>query len=349
MTTPLETALIEQADHCEALDSPFMGRMLRILAKIWPNHTALAAKVAAWPGDIGPMADGLPLRIAGGLHALTLTHQDIGLGDAYPPNAVSDQALSDALIRAIETHDAFLCAWIDTAPQTNEVRRAAPLIATAHLLADRFGLPLCISELGASGGLNLMFDAFALQIENHTYGPEDAQVTLSPEWRGALPPHANIEIAERRGVDLNPLDPSCNADALRLMAYLWPDQRERLNRTQAAIDLHDATLDQGDAIAWLDTHLTDTPDRLHLIYHTIAWQYFPTEAQAKGTALIQAQGARATTRSPLAWLSMESDGQAPGAALTLRVWPGDLHVNLGRVDFHGRWVDWQAPAKLPLR
>lgn len=24
-------------------------------------------------------------------------------------------------------------------------------------------------------------------------------------------------------------------------------------------------------------------------------------------------------------------------------WPGDRHIPLGRIDFHGRWVDWTAP------
>jgi len=29
--------------------------------------------------------------------------------------------------------------------------------------------------------------------------------------------------------------------------------------------------------------------------------------------------------------------------LTLRLWPDDLHIPLGRADFHGRWVIWDAP------
>ncbi|MFT6537468.1 MAG: hypothetical protein ACJAQU_002380 [Loktanella salsilacus] len=41
---------------------------------------------------------------------------------------------------------------------------------------------------------------------------------------------------------------------------------------------------------------------------------------------------------------MEADGtDAPGAALTLRLWPGNVTVQLARIDFHGRWIDWIAP------
>jgi hypothetical protein len=42
---------------------------------------------------------------------------------------------------------------------------------------------------------------------------------------------------------------------------------------------------------------------------------------------------------------MEADGSTePGAALTLTLWPGEKVIPLGRADFHGRWVDWTAPA-----
>jgi hypothetical protein len=37
---------------------------------------------------------------------------------------------------------------------------------------------------------------------------------------------------------------------------------------------------------------------------------------------------------------MANDGRPPGAALTLRLWPGDQRFALGRFDFHGRWLDW---------
>ncbi len=29
-----------------------------------------------------------------------------------------------------------------------------------------------------------------------------------------------------------------------------------------------------------------------------------------------------------------------GAAITLRIWPGNVTLQLGRADFHGRWVQW---------
>jgi hypothetical protein len=153
-------------------------------------------------------------------------------------------------------------------------------------------------------------------------------------------------VTERAGVDLNPLDPV--TDRLRLLSYIWPDQTERLARTEAALDAAARLrppVARGDAIDWLAHRLaTPRPGRLHLVCHTVAWQYFPAEAQARGRALLAEAGARATPEAPLAHLGMEADGQEPGAAVNLTLWPGGHSEPLGRADFHGRWLTWSAPA-----
>lgn len=319
-----------------------MGRLLRLLAANWPTDSALAQKCATFTGDIGPKGHSLPLRIASGLHALVLRDEDPALSAAYPPNEVADSALQQAILTALVRHDAFLTAWITSAPQTNEVRRSAVLTAAAHFLAARYHLPIALSELGASGGLNLMFDRFHLDVGTG-YGPQST-VTLAPDWHGPLPPQATPTIVQRRGVDLNPLNSRDPEHALRLQAYLWADQTERLTRTRAAIALQDAAVDQGDAIDWLQTRLTaPKAGQLHLVYSTVAWQYFPADKQALGETLMARAGAKATPQSPLAWLSYEADTHPDGAALTLRLWPGDETVVLGRADFHGRWIRWDAP------
>nr|WP_289847852.1 DUF2332 family protein [Lentibacter algarum] len=335
----------DQAQHCAALGSPFMELLLNTLADNWHDELPLAKRLAAWDGDIGPLGASLPLRLAGGLHALVINEQDAALAAQYPPHQAT--ALWPAAKAAMHNHAAFLDAWMDNAPQTNEVRRAATLIAAAQLLTARYNLPLRLSELGASGGLNLMFDKFALALPEEHFGPQDAAITLSPEWSGPMPPKATLRVTDRCGVDLNPLDPKQPEDALKLLAYLWPDQPERLERTRAAIEMHDATLTKADAIDWLKTRLARPQQgTLHLVYSTIAWQYFPAAAQSLGTALIEQAGAMATEQAPLAWFAMENDGAGDGAALTLRLWPGDHNISLGRADFHGRWIKL-ATAALP--
>lgn len=341
MPKALRDAFVFQAEACRQLDSPFMGQLCDLLAtRDWPEST-LRDLYFGWQGDIGPSAQSLPLRLAGGLHALVL--QGDALAEVYPPMTVSNDILWVAVADAIIRKNDFLFHWVQSAPQTNEVRRAAVLIAAGGLLAQRFGLPLQVSELGASGGLNLMWDQFAMDIDGTRYGAPVSDVVLTPEWDGPLPPSARAEVIVRRGVDLNPLAPSDPNDRLRLRAYLWPDQPERLQRTDAAIALNTAHIAQGDAIEWLTENLTQPKGSAHLIYHTIAWQYFPDDVQAHGKALIEQAGAKATQQTPLAWFGMEPDGTSPGAAMTLRIWPGDITIDLGRVDFHGRWVKWKEP------
>lgn len=337
-------AFRDQSGTCARMGSPLMGRVLGILADNWDATTVLGQKMAEYQGDIGPAGHSLPLRIGGGLHALVRQGRDDALVAAYPPHDVDDATLQDAVLNALKTHEDFFVAWTQYPPQTNEVRRSAALIAMAHTALSHFDRPLVLSELGASGGLNLMWDRFALQTDAGRLGPDDAALTLTPDWTGPLPPTGYPQVVDRSGVDLNPLNPRDPDDHLRLTAYLWADQPHRLELTNAAASVMDATVEKGDAINWLETRLDATPEgHMHIIQHTVAWQYFPAEAQVRGTALIEAAGARATPDTPLAWMQMETDGDttgAVGAALTLRLWPGDITLHLGRADFHGRWVHW---------
>ncbi|PUB12063.1 DUF2332 domain-containing protein [Yoonia sediminilitoris] len=328
-----------QSESCASLGSLFMGQLMRLCAtKDWPDG-AIKTRIFNWQGDLGPRAQSVPLRLAGALHALRLNGHD-SLTRVYPPHVTDDNSLWSVVCDALRQEATFIGTWIDSAPQTNEVRRSAPLIALGHWLAGRYDMPLRTSELGASGGLNLHWDRYALEIGDHSFGAGDPAMTLRPEWRGPLPPQTAPNVVARAGVDLNPLDPSDPADALRLQAYLWPDQPERLALTRAAIAAAMTQIDQGDAIDWLAGRLTHTPNTVHLIYSTIAWQYFPVEKQKIGAGMIDAAGAKATMAHPMAWFSMENDGGTNGAALTVRLWPGNHTVKLGRADFHGRWVDW---------
>lgn len=343
----LRDAFHAQATSCGNLGSSFMERLFRTLADIWPDTGPLAARCRQFDGAIGPSGSSLPLRIAGGLHALVLRQVDPDLTDLYPPAQPEEAGFRVGLLAALDRHAVFLTDWIDSPPQTNELRRSAALIAGAHVAARQFDLPIRLSELGASGGLNLIWDRYALCINGTRFGPKDAVVTLSPDWTGPMPPKANPVIAERRGVDLMPLDPRDPDDLLRLQAFLWPDQPFRLDMTRAAAQVASGHVDQGDAIDWLETRLNSAPDdHLHLIQNTVAWQYFPADAQSRGAALIQQAGRAATPSRPLGWLQLETDGDENGlggAAITLRLWPGDLHMVLGRGDFHGRWLRWQGP------
>lgn len=338
----LRAAFEVQADNNARLGSPFTARILRLLAQNLSPGTPLTDRLFSWEGNTGAFGQSLPLRLLAGLHALVLTSDCAALAAVYPPNDPPDDGqLWTAIDVALRDHATTLDHWLDSPPQTNEVRRAAVLIATGHWLTAQYGLPLRVLELGASGGLNLMWDRFALRAGETRLGPQEAALELRPDWQGDAPISAPPTVQERRGVDLMPIDARSPEGALRLTSYLWADQPERLARTRSAIACFDAVVDQGDAADWLETQLEQVePDHLTLVYHTIAWQYFPAETQDRCRAAICA----AARRGPVAHLAMEADGQSgEGAALSLTLWPEGRDISPGRADFHGRWVRWRAP------
>lgn len=338
----VRAAFRQQSRACAAMGSALTARLLAGLAEGLEPGDPVADRILGWTGNPGPEGDSVPLRLAGALHALVLTGADEALAAAY---ATPGQDPLPAALDAIGRHAGTILRWLDSPPQTNEVARSAVLIAAGHALTHRFGLPLVLSELGASAGLNLIWDRYALQAGPLRLGPSAPVLVLTPDWRGDLPPVALPRVAGRAGVDLRPLDPA--ADRIRLLSYIWADQQDRLDRTRRAAEAAAETgtrVAAGDAVEWLGARLAVRhPGHIHLIFHTVAWQYFPPAAQARGDALLARAGAEARPEAPLARLAMEADGTPGGARLTLDLWPGAGRINLGRADFHGRWIDWRNP------
>jgi hypothetical protein len=337
----IRDAFRQQARACAGLGSPFMDRLMSLCADRLAPGSAVADRVLGWPKDFGPLGDVVPLRLAGALHGLVRDGTDPDLARAYPPHEVPDDILWSAVEGAFARHDVRILRWLDSAPQTNEVRRSGALLAAASWLAGHFPLPFVLSELGASAGLNLGFDRYTLDAGGTLIGAEHSPVRLAPDWQGAPHVARPIRVEDRAGVDLNPLDPADRTARLRLLAYLWPDQPDRLRLTAAAIGLADTVPERGDAADWLERRLAGRwPGRVHMVYHTIAWQYFPPETQARCRAALAKAGLHATADAPLAHVGMEADGTKGSAALTVTLWPGGETWQLGRVDFHGRWIAW---------
>ena len=316
-----------------------------MLATVLDKSTAIGRVCLDWPGDTGPSADSVPLRLCGGLHALVLSGRDGELARHYPPH-IGNPPEAPLVTRVLNQHEGFLLKWMKSPPQTNEVARAAVLWPGLMAVSALVRKPLHLLEVGASAGLNLNLDRFGYRLGPLIEGDENSAVQLAPQWQGKEPLQHPVTIAEKEGCDINPLSAAVPDDALRLRSYCWADQALRAERLNAAIELacqFPVQVEKRDAVDWLSLKLQELRDDLcPVIYSTIAWQYLSEAARTEGERIILSAAARG---KPLAWLRFEADGRSPGAGVRLKFWPGDHgdHVDclLGRADFHGRWVDWR--------
>jgi hypothetical protein len=337
----IRAAFERQAEWARKLDSPFMERLCRLLGERLDGGTEAGRRVLGWPGEADPFSDALPLRLTGGLHALVRRGEAPDLAACYPPNPLPDEerlwaALSPVLARP------GLLAWLDSAPQTNEVGRSAVLMSGLLVVAGLFAKPMELLELGASAGLNLQLDRYGYDLGGVRAGDPGSALQLRPEWTGPPPPDAKVEVVRRRGVDLHPLDPRRDGD--RLLAYVWPDQARRLAQLEAALGIaakEPPEVEAGDAADWVEARLRESQPggTARVVLHSIAFQYFPEEAKRRVAEAMDDAGAAATPAEPLAWLRYEHDG-GERIELRLRTWPGGEERLLAHCHPHGSAVEW---------
>ena len=339
-------AFAQQAEGCVTLGSPFTGRLCDLFARRLRPGGAVANKLLAWPATEDPRLAALALRVAGALHALVLGGRSPQLAAVYPPrfDPSDDDLLWEAVSRALEEHAEFILERLDSPPQTNEIGRAAILFPAFLTIAAISGHPLALSEIGASAGLNLFWDEFGYTLGDTRWGRAHAPVTLAPKWTGRAPELAPIRISRRRGCDLRPIDPADPKQQLRLLSYIWADQHDRIARTRAALSIAAANpvhIERADAASWLESRLAEPlQHEVHVICHTIVWQYLDADTQRACETLIREAGDTATEDAPIVWLRFEPDAIGPGGAIRLTAWPFGIDRMLGRAGFHGQWIEW---------
>ena len=346
-------ALVRQAAGCRVSGSPLYGRLLDELTDDYRRHGIVHELLSERPER--PVHDAVPIRLLGAVHRLVLAGEAPALAAHYPSAGgaadLSDKgaaALTAAFFDTVAEHRATVVEGLGRTVQTNEVGRAAALVGGFSLVARRTGLPFRQLEVGASAGLLLRWDRYRYDTGASTLGPADSPVRFVDAWVGdapALMPEATV--AERRGCDIAPIDPT-NADGrLTLLSFVWPDQAHRLQRLASALDIaahHPVAVDAADAGDWLGAQLArPSTGRVTVVHHSIVLQYLPRPSFRAMKNALQQAGARATTDAPLAWLRMEPAGGH--ADLRLTMWPGGDEELLGTTGYHGPPVHWVEPAR----
>lgn len=263
------------------------------------------------------------------------------MAGVYPPNDLpTPDVLQAAVAEAVSTCDVQILDFLQFAPQTNEVARAAVLIAGLSVVAQETCLPLSVHEIAAFGRLNLNLDQFGYQLGDVALGDAKSAVQLAPKWTGGAPV-VMPKIVARSGCDLNPIDATDADQALRLQSYVWPDQADRLTRVKAAIEIaqaHPPKVHKADAAEWVGAlnRLPPPKDQYRVLMHSIAWQYMPADVQHRIYLSMAGAGARG---DQVAWVAFELNAKAQ-AELTVRIWPGGEKRVVARANPHVQWVEW---------
>ncbi|HET6653131.1 MAG TPA: DUF2332 domain-containing protein [Nocardioides sp.] len=360
-------AFSRQAQACAELGSPMYAELLERAAADLRAGGEVGRVLAGHEDDPGPSA--LALRLLGSVHRLVLTSDAVlsegqpaltgrrsdnsaaGELAAYYPSVGGTWSVEggwEAFLRLLSEQPEAVREWLDRPPQTNEVGRASALMGGLLHVGQVFRHPVRLFEIGSSGGLNLLADRFGYVDEwGTTYGDPASPVRLDVAWQGRpVPPWPELDIVERVGSDVMPVDVRTTQGRLVLTAYVWPDQTHRLERLRGALDLaqHTPVAVRREGAARFVDGIDLRPGLTTVLWHSVMWQYLDAAEQEAVTARIGALGAQATDEAPFAHLFLEpmrrtSDGPHE-FLVVLELWPTGGRRVLGSSTGHGLPTVW---------
>ena len=345
-TTPREVVaarLRRQASWCARLGSELYAFLLEKAA------ADVEAGGPCWDvlrgHETDPHGSAPALRFMGAAHRLVLSGAAPELARCYPSvgGEPSRAECWHAFRTNVERHRDLLRELVKRPVQTNEVGRCAALVGGFLLVARERNLPLRLLEIGASAGLNLRWDCYYYEAFGEKWGEDSSPVRLTDSFVAGRPPFdASVRVVERRGCDLNPLDPSAEEGELTLLSFVWADQTARLAALRGAIEVArrvPAAVDAAAAPRWLEARLRELQaGTATVVFHSIMWQYMSEAERGLVVELIERAGRAAHASSPLAWLRMEPG--ADQAEVRLTTWPGGEERLVATAGFHGRGVRW---------
>lgn len=299
------------------------------------------------------------LLILAALHHAALADPSLPHAAWFPaavPEArnASDGAPSALALAYLVEHEAIVTAFLaEHRLQTNEVGRCAVLLP-GFLEAASFGRPLRLLELGASAGLNLHFDRYRYRYQDGpgwgpTGGPELRSRAEGAVPRALAPP--TVDVAERVGVDLAPLDPADADDRRVLTSFVWADETDRIDRLRHALDVAASTparLERGDLVAWAVEHGRAEAGVTTVLFHSQVRHLLADEEVGRLSETVETGLRSGTPDGPFVYLSFEAPRGVPDDGsnwpeLTVATSGGDGPPSWRTVcsaDWHGHWVRW---------
>ncbi len=314
--------------------------------------------------DRAPQPQQRPVLLLAAIHYLVLQHQNTALSQLYPsvtgtPHVASldRNELTADLHEFCDTYRDELGDLVRTRPtQTNDISRSA-LLRLALALQPVIENSTLI-DVGCSAGLNLHLDAYhcTFTAENGSWitsAGDTAAPALRCSVRAEAPPDVEIgTFAGRIGFDPHPIDVDTN-DAIWLLACVWPDQLDRIERLKKAVawaKAHPVDLRTADALAAL-TEIEEMRDDHLTIVNSWVLSYLSLDDQHLYRQRLEALGRRRN----LTWVYLEQPSTTPAlqhnqqiardpqrselTAVTRIDWnDGNSHTrHLGTMHPHGYW------------
>lgn len=228
--------------------------------------------------------------------------------------------------------------------QTNEVRRSALLLPAINEVSKKIESEIALIDMGTSSGLNLLIDQYYYEYSNGTkVGKSDSllKITCIAQNKN-LKINSIPKIGKRIGIDLNPIDLNTLDEVLWTLSLVWPDQIERINRLQLAIQIlkqQPVELHKGDGVVLLSKLTKDIPKNMAIcVMHSFVLNQFSDEARSSfEKQLCELSSQRDIWRISLEWL----DTEQPQLCLD-HYSSGNLTERniLAICHQHGEWLDW---------
>jgi hypothetical protein len=259
-----------------------------------------------------------PSLLFAAVNQLLTVHPEAPLAAYYPTHggrrAVDDRVGGVFAAFCAEHAEELRLLLRTRSTQTNEIRRCAALRLGLGQVRERWPGPVALAEVGASAGLNLLFDRHRNRVGGQD-SPEagDSPVLVSCELRGgaragqvlAPPP----EITARLGIDQQPVHLTDPAQRAWLEAFIWPEDVGGLatlrGAVQVAVSAGAAPVVAGDAAADTARLLAGLPGPGPVVVFTATLLAY-LGAAARAAFLEQLD--EAARQRPVAWIFAEAPG-----------------------------------------
>ena len=275
-----------------------------------------------------------PSLLFAAVNFLLASHPDAALAAYYPVHGGRrpvDSQLMEAFAAFCAEHAGKLDELLRSgSTQTNEIRRCVVLRLVLSHISRRWPGPLALAEVGASAGLNLLFDRYRYRVGDQ----EDAPATGSPVLiscglRGGVPAGRLLgavpEVTSRLGIDRNPVQVADPGQRAWLEAFIWPEDTGGLATLRGAIDLAVSMgippVVHGDATTDTARLLAALPGRGPVVVFTATLlSYLDASARTAFAGQIQ----EAAQLRPVAWAFAEAPGLMATAGLRVPALEGPL-------------------------